>query len=187
MNHNTPEHSGFRDTTTGEQWTHEEADKVICQLLDRETELKKQLAEERKANEAIELNISQQLAAKREKRWVPAHMTKEDEGFYWETNEELRQQLDAERDKAHVRETELICERDYFKAQLAAERETNENRLEQLRIKECDMQLLRDELDEQAEVILQGIITVQQLKEQLADEREKQIICPHCGWEFVIT
>ncbi len=36
---------------------------------------------------------------------------------------ELQQQLAAERDKANVRETELICERDYFKKELAAERD----------------------------------------------------------------
>ncbi len=35
----------------------------------------------------------------------------------------LTEQLAIERDRANVRETELICERDYFKKELAAERE----------------------------------------------------------------
>ncbi len=36
--------------------------------------------------------------------------------------QQLRDQLAAERDKANVRETELICERDYFKKELEAAR-----------------------------------------------------------------
>ncbi len=35
---------------------------------------------------------------------------------------DAREQLAAERDKANVRETELICERDYFKKELEAAR-----------------------------------------------------------------
>ncbi len=44
-----------------------------------------------------------------------------------ETVEKLREQLADERDKANVRETELICERDYFKKELDAERVNRES------------------------------------------------------------
>ena len=66
------------------------------------------------------------MSAELQPQWTPEHvqsfMKRSDRKFHDAIAEEHNAALAAERDNANVRETELICERDYFKGQLDAER-----------------------------------------------------------------
>jgi hypothetical protein len=83
---------------------------------------------DKQASEVIAEDHNAAIAAERENVRQRAERTQQ----LVSENVVLRQQLSAERDKSSVRETELICERDYFKKELAAERENTKSLVDAL-------------------------------------------------------
>ncbi len=141
-------------------------DKRVVGRIVKESE---QLREKYKRSQEKVKEYFDLLATEREKveRMTKAYMVCNQD---WQ---DVTEQLASERDKANVRETELICERDYFKKELAAEREKSR----------AGGWLSQEALDEYAKVEAE----VQQLREQLAAAQHPLVNAlikiandPHC-------